>query len=208
LYIRLTLPEEKQKKNNNNNDDRHIKKRQNKSYCQFFLPFLSVFLSPFQSSSTQKKPRRKRRKKQPIDQHHYRRHRHTRSSHHLASRSDHLLTFIYISTASSSLSSKLYYFNNRFLFEFFFLRIFLYYLHLQLLVCRQYPPNISYLIIYKIQRKVNTYYYLIILLYKQFLAYLWSINRVKTTVIRIFSRSTERRSPFFLSRWKYLYIYI
>ncbi len=43
LYIRLTVPEEK-----NNNDDRHIKKRQNKSYCQFFfLPFLSLSLSPF-----------------------------------------------------------------------------------------------------------------------------------------------------------------
>jgi len=75
--------------------------------------------------------------------------------------------YIYISTASSSLSSKLYHFNNCFLIiRFFFLRIFLHYLHLQLLVCRQYPPNISYLIIYKIQRKVNKYYYLVILLYK------------------------------------------
>ena len=41
-----------------------------------------------------KRGEKEEKKQQRIDQHHYRRHRHTRSSHHLASRSDHLLTFI------------------------------------------------------------------------------------------------------------------
>lgn len=91
-YMRLTVPEGK----NNNTDDRYIKKRENKSYCQFFLFFFS--LSPFLLFRLVvhiKKTEAKRRKKQLIDQHHYRRHCHTRSSYDIASQSDHLLTYIY-----------------------------------------------------------------------------------------------------------------
>jgi hypothetical protein len=148
LYIRLTVPEEK-----NNNDDRHIKKRQNKSYCQFFfLPFLSLSLSPFllfRVVAHKKKPRRKRRKKQQtIDQHHYRRHRHTRSSHHLASRSDHLLIF-YIYNIGCVFFVVVKILLLQFIASLFSLHLIL----KLLLVCRQYPPNISCLIVNKIYRE-------------------------------------------------------
>jgi hypothetical protein len=142
LYIRLTVLEAR----NNNNDDRHIKKRENKSYCQFFLPFLSVFLSPFQSSSTKKN--RGEKKKEAA-------HRPTSLSAtppyaKLSPSCFAIRSLTYISTASSSLSSKFYYITSitaSYLFDIFFLRIFLNYLHLQLLACRQYPPNVSYFVI-------------------------------------------------------------
>ncbi len=74
IYLKLTVPEEEK---NNNDDDRHIKRRQNKSYCQFFLSFLSFSLSSFllfRLVAHKKVTEAKRRKKQQlIDQHHYRR---------------------------------------------------------------------------------------------------------------------------------------
>jgi hypothetical protein len=117
LYIRLTVPEEK-----NNNDDRHIKKRQNKSYCQFFFFLfslsLSVSLSPFQSGSTQKKTEAKKKKEATN-------HRPTSlsatspyaklSPSCFAIRSLTYILYI-ISAASSLLSSKFYYFNSLLLY--------------------------------------------------------------------------------------------
>ncbi len=118
LYIRLTVPEEKK----NNNVDRHIKQRQNKSYCQFFLPFLSVSLSSFQSSSTKKNSRRKEERSSSPQTNIIIGDTAIREALTILLREQitYLHTYIYISIVSSSLSSRLYYFDNCFLLIRFF----------------------------------------------------------------------------------------